>query len=458
MNYEEFLMTKAALAPVRGMAHVPELHQAMKPHQRDTVEFLLRVGCGAAFLDTGLGKTLVSLEWSRVVSEHTARPVLMLAPLAVARQHEREAKKFGIEGTRVVREQSEIGQGINIANYEMLHRFDRNAFGGIVLDESSIIKNYTGKTTRALMDFAAPIPFRLCASATPAPNDHMELGQHCQFLGVMDSNEMLARWFISDQTEMGRYRLKKYAVDSFWSWVASWSRCVSKPSDLGHDDSGFVLPELLTHQHIVKADITTDTGGMLFRIPDTSATQIHKEKRITASLRAEKIAEIVIGDPNEPWIIWCETDYEADAMRAAYPAAIEVRGSMSADEKERRLIAFSECGGVLLTKPSIAGYGLNWQHCARVAFVGLSFSYEQYDQAIRRCWRFGQQRPVHVHVAMADTEEAILRTVMRKAGEHEDMKRHMFGAMARATETRGVKLNYNPTETARLPSWIRSVA
>lgn len=452
-DYSAFLRGKVVQARQRGLDDIPSLHSSMFPHQRDVTEFLLRAGCGAAFLDTGLGKSLVSLEWGRIIAAHTGKPVLMLAPLAVSRQHEREAQKFGIPAT-VVRSAADLKPGVNISNYEMLKHFHSQELGGLILDESSIIKSFTGATTRALIAFGQGIPYRLAATATPAPNDHMELGQHSQFLGAMDSSEMLARWFIADQRDMGKYRLKRYAVDSFWSWVASWARCISKPSDLGYSDDGFILPELKLTQHIVAQDITAHTDGMLFRIPDTSATQIHKEKRITAESRARVIADVVNSEPNEPWIVWVETDYEADEVARFLPQAVEVRGSMPSEVKERRLIDFTENGGILVTKPSIAGFGLNWQHCRRVAFAGLSFSYEQFYQAVRRCWRFGQKSEVHVHVAMADTEEVIWRTVQRKQTDHEDMKVNMYAAMKRAVEVRGVKNDYLPTMPAQLPEWM----
>lgn len=452
-DYLDFLSRKSVSAPMRGMSNVPALHPSMFPHQRDVTDFLLRAGRGAAFLDTGLGKSLVSLDWGRVVAEHTGRPVLMLAPLAVSKQHEREARKFGIDA-QIVRSGDQLRPGVNITNYEMLRHFSPSDLGGIVLDESSIIKAFTGATTRALIAFGKDIPFRLAATATPAPNDHMELGQHSQFLGAMDSSEMLARWFIADQRDMGRYRLKRYAVESYWSWVASWARCISKPSDLGYSDDGFALPDLVMRQHIVAADIMQDTGGMLFRMPDTSATAIHKEKRLTADSRARAVADVVLAEPDEPWIVWVETDYEADAVMQYLPHAFEVRGSMPSDLKEERLVRFSEEGGVIVTKPSIAGFGLNWQHCARVAFAGLSFSYEQFYQAVRRCWRFGQTRPVHVHVAMAETEEAIWRAVQRKQADHEEMKLQMYAAMSRAVEVRGVKNTYAPQRAVNFPNWI----
>lgn len=453
--YLQFLRRKVVTAPRRGLSQIPALHDALFPHQRAVTEFLLSAGCGAAFLDTGLGKALIGFEFGRVVAEHTNRPVLMLAPLAVSQQHVREGHKFGID-VRAVRGPDELQVGVNVCNYEMQKHFRAEDLGGLILDESSIIKAFTGATTRALIEFGRHIPFKLAETATPAPNDHMELGQHSQFLGAMDSSEMLSRWFIADQRDMGRYRLKRYAVESFWSWVASWARCISKPSDLGFSDEGFDLPPLNLYQHIVEQDITQDTGGALFRMPDTSATAIHKEKRITADSRARAIAEVVRGEPGEAWIVWVETDYEADAVMKYLPQASEVRGSMNPDLKERRLVAFTEEGGILVTKPSIAGFGLNWQHCRRQAFAGLSFSYEQFYQAVRRSWRFGQTSPVDVHVAMADTEEAIWRTVQRKADDHEDMKRHMYAAMRRAVEIRGVKHDYQPAVPANLPEWLRS--
>jgi predicted house-cleaning NTP pyrophosphatase (Maf/HAM1 superfamily) len=458
MNYLNFLESKIELTPLRGMESVPALSSSMFPYQRDVTEFLLRAGCGAAFLDTGLGKSLISLEWGRVVHEHTGKPVLMLAPLAVSHQHVREAAKFGLEA-RVAKCQDDIGPGVNVTNYERLHHFNPGGFGGTVLDESSIIKSFTGITTRKLMQFADSIPFRLACSATPAPNDHMELGQHSQFLGAMASNEMLSRWFIADQRNMGRYRLKHHGVKSFWAWVASWARCMSNPSDLGYSDEGFILPPLNLQRHVVQADLTVDRGGALFRTPDTSATAIHKEKRLTAEARARMTAEVVISEPHEPWVVWCDTDYEADELVKVLPGFVEVRGSMSAERKEAALMGFSN-GSIrgLITKPDIAGFGLNWQHCARTAFVGLSFSYEKFYQALRRFWRFGQLRPVDAHVIMADTENNIWQSITRKSHDHEAMKNHMRAAMKAAHEHRKVKLNYQPTVSATLPPWLKEVA
>jgi len=459
--YHKLIAAKRLSFTPRGLDVVPSLNASMNPHQAHVTEFALRTGCAAMFLDTGLGKTFCALEWGRVVVEHTNKPVLMLAPLAVAAQHEREAIKFGIDA-KSVREPDQItGPRVYITNYERLAKFDLTQFAGVVLDESSILKSFNGKTTRALIDSFANTPFRLACTATPAPNDHAELGQHSQFLGAMSQSQMLTRWFLHDSADTGTWRMKGHAVQDFWNWVASWARCVSKPSDLGFSDDGFVLPPLNLQRHKVSADRSIDTGhekdgqARLFRMPDTSATAIHGEKRKTIDARADLIAEVVAREPGEPWVIWCDTDYEADALTARIPEAVEVRGSMTPEQKEERLTAFSTGAvRIIITKPSVAGFGLNWQHCARVAFVGLSFSYESFYQAARRCWRFGQSRPVNVHIACADTEESIWNVVSRKAGDHEGMKREMTAAMARVARIVPEQAPYAPTVPLKLPKWI----
>jgi hypothetical protein len=457
-DYYAFLRAKQRRVHEKGLpdAAIPRLNDAMFPHQRDVTEFLLRVGNGAAFLDTGMGKTFVEAEWGRVIAEYCNAPVLMLAPPAVGPQHQREAERFGLP-VRHVKDQSQVnGVGVWVTNYERLHRFNPQTFAALILDESSIVKSFTGKISRALIELGQSMRYTLAATATPAPNDHMELGQHSAFVGAMASNEMLARWFTADQSQMGKYRLKRYGISDFWAWVASWARMASQPSDLGHSNEGFDLPPLQTDLHYVNVDITQAAAdGELFRAVDTSATSIHKEKRLTARSRAERIAELVAAEPDEYWVIWCDTDYEADALQAVIPDATEVRGSMTLDTKEARLDAFVRGDErVLITKPSIAGYGLNLQHCARCAFVGLSFSYESYYQAVRRFWRFGQQRQVQVHIALAETEAVIWHAIQRKASDHEQMKAAMNAAMREATQEYGVKLAYQPTQPVRLPHWM----
>jgi Helicase conserved C-terminal domain len=462
MSYRS-LVTKTIVATERHSISHRDFAPAMRTHQVNATDFALDQGRAALFLDTGLGKSLCSFAYADNVTRETGKPVLMLAPLGVVAQHAEEADKFGY-GATICRSLDDIRPGLNVANYDRLHLFDATQFGGLVLDESSIIKNFSGITTRKLMEFGGHIPFRLACTATPAPNDHMELGQHAQFLGAMTSSEMLSRWFIADQSEMGRYRLKRHAVRSYWRWVASWARCAELPSDLGGDDDGYILPPLNLNRHLVRVDMQVNAGddegqGRLFRIPSSSATSIHAEKRLTASARAELIADLVNAEKGESWVVWCETDYDADAVKSLLPDAIEVHGRMTPEQKEAGLNTFRHGNArVLITKPSIAGWGCNWQHCARVAFVGLSFSYEGFYQAVRRCWRFGQSRPVDVHIASAETEESIWQAIVRKRDDHDAMKKNMRSAMADAVEVRATKHDYEPAVKANLPAWLRSAA
>jgi superfamily II DNA or RNA helicase len=458
-QYRNFIASKSQHVSRKGF-WANDLPEALSGHQRHMVEFACEIGSAACFYDTGLGKTFIELAYADQVRRHSGKPVLLLAPLAVGHQTAREAGKFGIDGAAYVSDPGEVKPGmIAVTNYERMKLFRPSDFGGVVIDESSIMKSFTGATTRALISAWNNHEYRLAATATPAPNDHMELGQHSQFLGVMDSNEMLSRWFIADQSQMGRYRLKGHAVTPFWRWVASWARAATRPSDVGqYSDAGYDLTPFVMRRHVVETDISIGAHDMLFRIPDMSATSMHQEKRLTVEGRARVIADLVAAEPGESWIVWCDTDYEADALLRVIPDAIEVRGSHKPEVKEERLLAFSEGRArVLITKPKIAGFGLNWQHCARVAFVGLSYSYEAFYQAIRRCWRFGQTREVQVHVAMAATERTIWDTIVRKRDDHHEMSRRMVAAMRQAGQSDQVRKAYTETKPA-FPAWIRSDA
>lgn len=458
-DYLDLLRRKEARAPERGIAQIPALAAHLFSYQRGCVDFLLRSGSGGLFLDTGLGKTAIELEWCAHAAAATNGRALILTPLAVARQIEREGLRWGYQ-IRVIREQSDAREGISVCNYDRLDHLDPGAFGAVALDESSILKNFSGKTSRALIDAFAGHRFRLSATATPAPNDHMELGQHAEFCGVMQSREMLARWFITDQTQMGRYRLKQHGVTSFWDWMASWCRMASLPSDLGDSDEGYILEPLVVERHDAKSAIPIASDG-LFAGLAVSATDMHSVKRQTAGARAEIAAALVAAEPAEPWILWCDTDYEADAIMRALGAAgldaLEVRGSHPIDRKEDAVAAFADGSArVLVTKPSVCGWGLNWQHCARTVFVGRTFSYESWYQAIRRLWRFGQKREVICHVIVAEGEQHIGRVIDRKSGDHESMKREMTAAMARAMgRTSAVKIPYDPKHEGRFPKWMR---
>ncbi len=425
------------------------------PFQHHSVEFSLRIGSSGCFLSTGLGKTEIFLEWCQKVIEATNEKALILTPLAVAAQTKRRAERWGYEA-RVIRRQSEVGPGINICNYDRLHNLDPTEFGIVVLDEASILKSFNGKVSRALIDAFRGYRFKLAATATPAPNDHMELGQYCDFLDVMASNEMLTRWFIADQNEAGKYRLKRHAVDPFWDWVSSWARMAEKPSDLGDDDSNFDLPSYTVTRHRARDSAISREFGSLFGIADISATNLHDIKRDTIGARSDLTAEIVGREKEEPWLIWVDTNYEADAVKAAIPQATEVRGSEPIEAKEEKLEAFAlGKRHILIGKPSQLGFGLDWAHCARMLFVGRSFSYEQFYQAIRRCWRYGQKRELQVHIIVAEGEAEIGRVIERKSDDHTKMRAAMRAAMRRNLEkVHGIRLSYNPTHIARLPSWL----
>lgn len=425
------------------------------PHQLATLRFACERGRSAAFLDTGLGKSRVEAAAAAEFAEQTGKPSLILTPLAVARQMQRECQAIGIDAV-VIRDVSDVAAGVNIANYERLPRLDPSVFGGVVLDESSILKAFTGPTKRMLCDAFQATPYRLAATATPAPNDHMELGQHAEFLGVMPGPEMLSRWFISDQTTMGGYRLKGHARADFWRWVASWARAATLPSDLGGDDSGFVLPPLNYELHAVAADITVDVpDGMLFRIPDGSATTIHREKRLTMDGRVAKAAEIANGADGAV-IVWCETNNESTALANAIPDSIEVHGSMDPDEKIAALDDFTfGRRRVIVSKPKLAGLGLNWQHASTVIFASVSHSYEQHYQAVRRAWRYGQTRPVTCHVIISDTETAIWNNVQRKAEDHQRMKRAMAQSMLSSQQEATLRRAYTRTPKVTLPSFVK---
>lgn len=456
-DYTSFLLRKRPRAVERGI-EVDAVAPFLFPYQRECVRFCLRVGSAGLFLDTGLGKTLCELEWAEHARKATNGRALILAPLAVAHQFADEGKRFGYDA-HVIRDQSEARDGINICNYDRLDHLTPDAFGAVSLDESSILKNFTGKTSRALIAAFAGHRFRLSATATPAPNDHMELGQHAEFCGIMQSNEMLARWFISDQTEMGRYRLKRHAVSDFWDWMSSWCRMAQMPSDLNDSDEGFVLPPMRVIRHNVAAAVEPPKDG-LFALDVVSATTMHDIKRQTAVGRARVAADLAMSNA-EPWVLWVDTDYEADATRKALgntPNVVEVRGSMPIETKERNLDSFADGSArVLITKPSICGFGLNWQHCAHTAFVGRSFSYESWYQAVRRFWRFGQQRNVEVHIVVAVGEDSIGTVINRKANDHDSMKTAMRDAMRRGiAKASSVKILYNPMHNGKVPQWLMS--
>ena len=457
MEYGEFMTGKHVRAIKTGFdVEDAEINQSLFDWQRVVVRWALRIGRAALFEDCGLGKTLQQLEWASQVCVHTGGDVLLLCPLSVQWQTAREAVKFAIDTpVNVCETQADVKPGITITNYEKLHHFDSTAFVGVVLDESSVLKSYTGKTKQALVKQFAQTRFKLACTATPAPNDRMELGNHAEFLGVMPSNEMLARWFVNAGDQVGAYRLRKHGEDNFWRWVASWAICISSPDDIGFDGSKYDLPPLIVKEHVVDCKVP---AGFLFQPSEAiSATNVHREKRAALEERAIEVAKLVNGD-DDFWAVWCDTDYEADALKKLIPDAIEVRGSHPIKIKEERLRMFSdgECR-VIITKAEVGGFGLNWQHCHKTTWFA-GYSYERWYQAVRRLWRFGQLLPVEAHVVRTDREESIVEAVRRKQEQHQEMQREMSGRMKDGMlEELGIGKTlraYSPSMNVKIPNWL----
>jgi len=425
IDYRNFIKAKLGIGKA-GRAEVECIpHPNAKPHQAKCLEHLLTVGTGAAFLDTGLGKTFLQLDWAR----HVPGEVLIIAPLAVSQQTAKEAESLLGMPVHVSRDGS-VKERVTIINYERAHMIEPSRFAGVVLDESSILKGQSSKTRQWLTDSFRHTPWKLACTATPSPNDHTELGQHSEFLGIMPMQEMLMRWFIHDSANTAEWRLKGHAEKDFWSWVASWASCVSMPSDLGFDDEGYVLPPLNMHTHTVNTPMQSGADDELFAMPSlTSATDLHRTKRLTLHDRCKLAAELATST-TESCIVWCESNDESALLKKLIPDAVEVKGSDSIDDKEDRMEAFTDGRArVLISKASICGFGMNWQHASMMVFASISYSYESFYQAIRREWRFGQTKPVNVHVVISDAELPVWRTVERKANQHDQMKKAMVKAI-----------------------------
>lgn len=453
MNYEDFLLSKKRMAQPKGFkASTPMMY--LWPWQRDLVNWACEVGTAALFEDCGLGKTRQQLAWAENVVAETGRDVLVLAPLAVAEQTRREGERCGIHSV-VCRTGDDCQQGINITNYEMLEHFDPARFAGIVLDESSILKNYSGKIRQSLTDFASSIPYRLCCTATPAPNDLIEIVNHAEFLGVLRGKEIIARFFIQDGNTTHAWRLKGHAAKDFYRWMGTWARAVRTPSDLGYSDDGFILPKMRVHHHIVDGHIS---DGFLIPVVASTLQERQQARRESMVDRVNVVAEIANSFKDQPVLCWCDYNAESEALKKAIPDAVEVKGSDTNSHKVDAMMGFADGKyRVLVTKPSIAGFGMNWQHCNIMTFAGLSDSFEQYYQAIRRCYRFGQTQDVHVHIAHADTEDAVIRNIMRKQDEASAMMKKLVDFMNEPLKERThTDSTYHRNEKKEMPVWLAS--
>lgn len=460
-SYAEFIKRKTPIDVPTGFEPSEiEFSRPLFDFQSDVVKWSIRRGRAALFEDCGLGKTAQQLAWARHVQDQG--PVLILTPLSVADQTVREGEAIGVDVAHIHDDaeaivQLDIGRSIHICNYEKLHRLNPDRYAGVVLDESSILKSYDGKTRTCIIDAFRPTKFKLACTATPAPNDYMELGNHAEFLGVMKREEMLAMFFTHDGGNTSQWRLKGHAEDVFWKWLCSWAVNIRKPSDLGYDDGAFQLPELKMHQHVVETHQAMD--GYLFALPASSLQERREARKCSLPERVAKASEIANSNDDQ-WIAWCNLNSESESLAKCIRGAVEVAGSDSEEYRDKVVNGFlSGEVRVLVSKPSIFGFGLNFQHCHKQLFVGLSDSYEQFYQAVRRCWRFGQKNIVDAHLVISNLEGAVLANLQRKEADAKRMAESMVKHMAEISsrEIRGVRRDstaYNPNIKIKIPSWI----
>ena len=451
VDYLDFIQRKSTsqLHTDSIQVSVDDLNPMLYSFQKDIVRWALAKGRAAIFANCGLGKTPMQLEWAGQVCKRYGGMALVVAPLTVAAQTQQEGRKFHI-GTTICETKDDLRPGINITNYEKLDKFRGIKFNAVVLDESSILKSFTGTTRNQIIDMFSDTPFRLACTATPAPNDFMELGNHAEFLGVMSYSEMLSMFFVHDGGQTSKWRLKGHAEDVFWQWLGSWAVVMDSPNDLGYDLAGYDLPPLNIHEIIVDGDKpVTETMTL---------TQRRQARKDTLEQRCAAAANLANEDTDQ-WLIWCDLNAESELLHKDMPDSVEVKGSDQAKAKGDRLMAFSSGEArVLVTKPSIAGFGMNWQNCHKMSFVGLSDSYEQYYQAVRRCWRFGQTEPVDVYIIISAREGAVKENIQRKQADCDKMR----AAMVQQTKeivreqlqsTYRLTTPYLPKKTMILPNW-----
>ncbi len=459
-EYEEFLKSKVRAVPDAGFEwDRRKLPRKLFDWQKDVTQWALRKGRAALFLDTGLGKSFQSLAWGGAVMSHVKKPVLYLCPLAVGPQTVREAEKFGVKGVRLASSSADVvGPGVYVTNYHKWHKFGDTDFGGVIRGEASIIKDYTGQFRNDLIARFASTPYRLTETATPSPNDVEEIGNQAEFLGVCTRIEMLATYFYHNSGNTSEWALKPHAEESFWQWVASWAVVMRSPADLGYDGSSYVLPPLRMHEHIVESDAQT---GRLFAVEAETLAEQRKARRASMADRVRVVADLVNAS-DEQWVVWCELNDEGDALARAIPDAVQIAGKDDDDEKVARMEGFiAGKHRVVVTKPSMFGWGLNLQMCHKTAVAGVGHSFESLYQLIRRFWRYGQSESVDVHLVTSDAEVGALENVKRKQRDHDAMFARMLrhtASINRQGLAGGVELErpYNPQVEMKIPNWLKA--
>lgn len=458
MNYQEFLKTKE-LQTIQAGFDVPAewLSDKLFDFQRDIVKWALKKGKCAILTGCGTGKSFMLLEWAHCVHEYTGGNVLILSPLSVVRQTAHESEKFDICDVHICRSQDDVRDGINITNYEMIEHFNADEFVGVVLDESSIIKSFTSKTQGDLTDRFYRTPYKLLCTATIAPNDYTEIGTSCEFLGIMSRTEMLATYFVHDGGKTSDWRLKKAGVNKFWEWFATWAIYFNSPSDLGYNVTGYDLPELKMMTILTKSEV--EDYQMFVKVAETLQERRDARKESMED-RTDKAYELTESD-NSQWLLWVDYNDESEMLRRKIPDCVEIKGSDDAEVKAQASIDFAE-GNIrcLVSKPSIFGFGSNFQSCHNMIFCGLSDSYERFYQAVRRCWRFGQTQEVNVYIILSEKEVSILENIKRKQAQMDEMQKNMTALMKEVTlseiqHTTRIITSYQPDQEFEIPKFMK---
>ena len=458
MTYEEFLKTKEMRAEACGFdIDRDSITPYAFDYQKDIITWACKKGKCAILTGCGTGKTLMLLEWCNAVHKQTNKPVLIVSPLSVVNQTQREAQKFEICAVNVCRKQEDVINGINITNYEMIEHFDSAAFVGVCLDESSILKSFTGKYQQILTDMFCKTPYRLLCTATIAPNDYTEIGTSCEFLGIMSRAEMLATYFIHDSGDTSKWRLKKAGVNKFWEWFATWAIYFNSPKDLGYEEEGYDLPPLNIKKIFTERE--PEEGTLFVQLAKTLDERRNARKESLED-RTDKAADLANSKMWEQWLIWCDYNDESAVLKKKIDHCVEVKGADSPEYKAQASLDFAD-GSIhaLVSKAAIFGFGSNFQSCHNMVFCGLSDSYERFYQAIRRCWRFGQKEPVNVYIILSEKEMNVLDNITRKQSQMDEMQKQMTALMREVTlseikHTTRITTEYKPIEEMRKPTWI----